>query len=96
MNTRGLVITAAAAGLIVVGAGVAAVVATAPGADSPRSPIPATAVPAPATSVPAAESAPDGTAASLSYMIEEEKLAHDVYLVLGQTWREYLHQYRPE
>ncbi|MFC9917175.1 DUF2202 domain-containing protein [Agromyces binzhouensis] len=34
---------------------------------------------------PAPEDA-DDTAAALRYLIEEEKLAHDVYLVLGDLW----------
>lgn len=83
MRTRGLVITFVAAGLLVVGVGTAAIVLTGPPAEAPRSQATATGAPAPTAT--AADSTPV-TAASLSYMIEEEKLAHDVYVVLGETW----------
>ncbi|MBW4032047.1 MAG: DUF2202 domain-containing protein [Acidobacteria bacterium] len=83
MRTRGLVITFVAAGLVVVGVGAAAIVLTVPPAEAPRSQGTATVAPAPTAT--AVDSTPV-TAASLSYMIEEEKLAHDVYVLLGETW----------
>lgn len=85
MNTRGIVITVVAAGLVAVAAGVAAVVLTSPRAETPRSQTTTGQAPAPAASESVPAQAHD-TAASLSYMIEEEKLAHDVYVTLGQVW----------
>jgi hypothetical protein len=85
MTKRGLVITLVAAGLVVVGAGAAGIVLTVPAPEVPRSQATATVLPAPAATATAADST-RVTAASLSYMIEEEKLAHDVYVVLGEIW----------
>lgn len=85
MTTRALVITLVAAGLVVVGAGAAAIVLTVPAAEAPRSQSTATVVAVPTATATAADST-QVTAASLRYMIEEEKLAHDVYVVLGETW----------
>lgn len=81
MRTRGLIITIVAAGLVVVGAGVTAIVLTNPGSETSRSQATTSSTPEPSSDVTAHD-----TAASLSYMIEEEKLAHDVYLALGQVW----------
>lgn len=81
MKTRGLVITVVAAGLVVVGAGVTAIVLTNPGFETSRSQVTASSTPEASSDVTAHD-----TTASLLYMIEEEKLAHDVYLALSQTW----------
>jgi hypothetical protein len=49
---------------------------------APPAGITATAPAAPVTAAPAA----DASTASLLFMIEEEKLAHDVYVTLGALW----------
>ncbi len=84
---RGSTILVSAAGAMVVlaGAGVMTAALTAPRAEPPVSG--ATAPSASTSFTPAPPSATgQGTAASLSYMIEEEKLAHDVYLTLAESW----------
>ncbi|MFC5503326.1 DUF2202 domain-containing protein [Lysinimonas soli] len=81
MKTRGLVITVVAAGLVVAGAGVTAIVLSNPGSEASRSQATASSAPEPSSDVTTRD-----TGASLLYMIEEEKLAHDVYLALAQTW----------
>ncbi|CAN5307375.1 hypothetical protein BH11ACT4_BH11ACT4_11140 [soil metagenome] len=90
MNKRTAVI-AGVAGAAVVLAGIGLAVATlgAPPRDpstvsSPASPEPT--VTPEQTATPAPEVQQYDTARALRYVIEEEKLAHDVYVVLGATW----------
>lgn len=91
MTRTGVLVLSIAAGLVVVGgAGTAiALAATTPPAVAP---IVVVAEPdekaTPAQTVEAAEPVEpiDATTASLLFMIEEEKLAHDVYVTLGDVW----------
>lgn len=82
-STRSLAV--AAATLTVVG--LTACTATLP----PRTPVdvsaaPTTENPATSTEPPLADAASGDVDAQLLYLIEEEKLAHDVYTVLGDLW----------
>ncbi|OJV98546.1 MAG: hypothetical protein BGO47_00880 [Microbacterium sp. 67-17] len=62
-------------------------VASAPTAEAEASAAPTTASPlAPTASPLPAEVATSDLGAQLRYLIEEEKLAHDVYTVLGDLW----------
>jgi hypothetical protein len=91
MTRTGVLVLSIAAGLVVVGgAGTAiALAATSPPAVAP---LVVVAEPdAEATPVQTVEAAEpvepvDATTASLLFMIEEEKLAHDVYVTLGDLW----------
>ena len=86
MNRRTIIIMSAAAVAVLAVGATAMVVAT-----NPTSPVPAASGPAdpgsstttPSTAVP---DATWDTGASLLYMMEEEKLAHDVYVTLGDQW----------
>lgn len=75
------------AGVVVVGGSAAAIALNAPSA-----PVPTVAASAPVVEVvdpqPVETTLPavDATTASLLFMIEEEKLAHDVYVTLGDLW----------
>lgn len=75
------------AGLVVVGGGVA-IALNAPSAPAPTMPLSSPEVEvAPTDAVVSPPVAPvDATTASLLFMIEEEKLAHDVYVTLGDVW----------
>lgn len=75
------------AGLVVVGGSAAAIALNAPSTPTPTAAASAPVVevvdPQPGeTTLPAV----DATTASLLFMIEEEKLAHDVYVTLGDLW----------
>lgn len=75
------------AGLVVVGGSAAAIALNAPSTPTPTAAASAPVVevvdPQPVeTTLPAV----DATTASLLFMIEEEKLAHDVYVTLGDLW----------
>jgi hypothetical protein len=90
MNRSALVAIVAASGIVVAGVAVGATIAgqeaPAPSASSHSVPDPVAATPTvPAT--PSATTQPTVTQQqSLLYLIEEEKLAHDVYTVLGDLW----------
>ncbi|MDF1478521.1 DUF2202 domain-containing protein [Leifsonia sp. H3M29-4] len=88
MNKRTIIITSIAVGAVLIaGTGVAVAVLSTPQA-VPVASAPATPEPEiTATATPTAEPDPIAdTAASLLFMIEEEKLAHDVYVTLGSIW----------
>lgn len=75
-------------GLVVVGGSAAAIALNAPSAPAPTvaASAPAVEVVAPEPVEETALPAVDATTASLLFMIEEEKLAHDVYVTLGKLW----------
>ncbi|MGL4650901.1 MAG: DUF2202 domain-containing protein [Caldilineaceae bacterium] len=52
------------------------------GSETPAAPAPAPVV----TALPAATALTDAQAQGLSYMREEEKLAHDLYVTMGEIW----------
>lgn len=88
MNKRTIVITSIAVGAVLLaGVGVGVAVLNTPQA-VPVASAPATPEPERSTAAtPTAEPDPIAdTAASLLFMIEEEKLAHDVYVTLGSIW----------
>jgi len=76
------------AGLVVVGGSAAAIALNAPSTPAPTvaASAPAVEVVAPEPAEETALPAVDATTASLLFMIEEEKLAHDVYVTLGDLW----------
>lgn len=88
MTRTGVLVFSIAAGLVVVG-GAGTAIALAATAPPDVAPIVVVAEPdAEATPVQTVEAAEpvepvDATTASLLFMIEEEKLAHDVYVTLG-------------
>lgn len=94
MQKRTSIITGITAGAtLLVGLGVAVALTATPVSETSAPPAAASASPiAPApTAEPTEDSAEppaDGydTASALVYLIEEEKLAHDVYVTLGDTW----------
>ncbi len=84
MKPRGVLVTSlAGAAVVLAGAGVLTASLIGPRSDSSDAVSPPA---APATSAPASSSVGSDTASSLLYMMEEEKLAHDVYLTLADTW----------
>lgn len=87
MNTKLIIAAGVTAGVIVLG-GAAVAVATlgtqSPPATSASAPALPSSVPSPTPTAAAPET--DDTTAALLYIIEEEKLAHDVYLTLGDLW----------
>ena len=90
MNKRTLVITSiAVAAVLLTGAGVTIAALNGqqpvPVASAPATPQAEESSAAPAAPTPAPDTVAD-TAASLLFMIEEEKLAHDVYVTLGSIW----------
>ena len=90
MTRTGVLVLSIAAGLVVVG-GAGTAIALAATTPPDVAPIVVVAEPEEATptqTVDAAEQVEqiDATTASLLFMIEEEKLAHDVYVTLGDLW----------
>jgi hypothetical protein len=90
MNKRTIIITSIAVGAVLIaGTGVAIAALNTPQAvpvaSAPATPEPDQSSAAPITPTPEPAAAWD-TAASLLFMIEEEKLAHDVYVTLGSIW----------
>ena len=90
MTRTGVLVLSIAAGLVVVG-GAGTAIALAATTPPDVAPIVVVAEPEEATptqTVDAAEPVEqiDATTASLLFMIEEEKLAHDVYVTLGDLW----------
>lgn len=90
MTRTGVLVLSIAAGLVVVG-GAGTAIALAATAVPDVAPIVVAAEPEEATPTQTAEAAApveqvDPTTASLLFMIEEEKLAHDVYVTLGDLW----------
>lgn len=88
---KSTIITASALAIAIGGAGITAAVVTSQPA--PEVPVAQTQTPQVVTgteeSQSAAEETANGSASTedlLLYLIEEEKLAHDVYTVLGDTW----------
>jgi len=88
MRRTTVLVLSIAAGLVVVGGAATAITIAAM-----SSPAPAITAAAPVeevlvetTPTPTPEPAVDATTASLLFMIEEEKLAHDVYVTLGDLW----------
>ncbi len=83
-----------AAGLVVVGGAATAItIANTSGSTATVSPAATTEealaiseTPTPSETAPEAQPVVDATAASLLFMIEEEKLAQDVYVTLGNLW----------
>jgi hypothetical protein len=72
MNTRTSIIAAVTAGVLALGTGIAVVAISMPASTTPSSTAPALTA--------------SDTEASLLFMMEEEKLAHDVYVVMDATW----------
>lgn len=77
-------LTVAAAALTIVG--LTACTAPPPSTPVDASAAPTTENPAKSTEPPLADAASGDVDAQLLYLIEEEKLAHDVYTVLGDLW----------
>ena len=95
MQQRTLITTGVIAGVVVlVGLGIAVTAANAPTAEPISAPASSTSPSAPAEpsddaaapSPSPTDSAAYDTAAALTYLVEEEKLAHDVYVTLGALW----------
>ncbi len=87
MTKNGKILLSLAAGLVVVGVTVTAIALTSsapPENIAPTVVAKETQTPEPAASAEVA--VVDATEASLLFMIEEEKLAHDVYVTLGDLW----------
>lgn len=90
MTRTGVLVLSIAAGLVVVG-GAGTAIALAATAPPDVAPIVVAVEPEEATPTQTVEAAEpveqvDATTASLLFMIEEEKLAHDVYVTLGDLW----------
>lgn len=88
--TNRTAIISVAAGVLVVGGALTAVALMNPPASTPVESLPSASAPVAESSTPTAPSTPTAepydTAASLLFIIEEEKLAHDVYVTLESTW----------
>jgi hypothetical protein len=85
MNKRTIASIALGAALIA-GAGVTIAALTSPQVSPVASPAATSAPPSAAPVAPTPEPVVPGTASSLLFIIEEEKLAHDVYVTLGALW----------
>ncbi|WP_353815018.1 DUF2202 domain-containing protein [Agromyces sp. SYSU T00266] len=93
MLTRTTPLIGALAAIALTGSALSLTACTPVATDSAPAPA-ATASASPSSAPDASAAAPeasapddgDGTAAALVYLIEEEKLAHDVYVVLGDLW----------
>lgn len=84
MNKRAVIASIAVGAVLIVGTVVTLAVLNAPQGAPVASPS-STPGPDPSNTPPQSDAAWD-TAASLLFMIEEEKLAHDVYVTLGSLW----------
>jgi hypothetical protein len=87
MNKRTITIASIALGAaLIAGAGVTIAALTSPQVAPVASPAATSAPPSAAPVAPTPEPVVPDTASSLLFIIEEEKLAHDVYVTLGALW----------
>jgi hypothetical protein len=88
MRRTTVLVLSIAAGIVVVGGAATAITIAAMSSPAPAitAAAPVEEVVAETTPTPTPEPAVDATTASLLFMIEEEKLAHDVYVTLGDLW----------